>query len=147
MKKKVFIIIGIILIIVIIGLLYFKFFIKKEDNSKVYEINMTKLQEKIDNKDTFILVMIQTGCVHCASYVPTLKEVSNEYNVEFYTLNRSNLTAEEYTNLKKIASANSTPTTVFIVNGEEKTTLNRLVGNVPKDRLIEKLISEGYINE
>ena len=30
---------------------------------------------------------------------------------------------------------------------EEKTTLNRLTGSIEKSRLVEKLISEGYINE
>ena len=54
---------------------------------------------------------------------------------------------EKYDYIKNIASISGTPTTVFIVDGVEKTTTNRLVGNVPKYRVIEHLKALGYINE
>lgn len=148
MKKKTYLIILIILLILLfvsLGVLYIRK--KEEENTLVYEINMQQLEEKINNKDTFILVMTQTGCVHCQSYLPTIKKVSREYGVTFYVLNRAKLSKEEYNRLNDIANISGTPTTIFIVDGEEKTTLNRLTGSIEKSRLVEKLISEGYINE
>lgn len=148
MKKKTYLIILIILLILLfvsLGILYIRK--KEEENTLVYEINMQQLEEKINNKDTFILVMTQTGCVHCQSYLPTIKKVSREYGVTFYVLNRAKLSKEEYNRLNDIANISGTPTTIFIVDGEEKTTLNRLTGSIEKSRLVEKLISEGYINE
>lgn len=148
MKKKTYLIILIILLILLfvsLGILYIRK--KEEENTLVYEINMQQLEEKINNKDTFILVMTQTGCVHCQSYLPTIKKVSREYGVTFYVLNRAKLSKEEYNRLNDIANISGTPATIFIVDGEEKTTLNRLTGSIEKSRLVEKLISEGYINE
>ena len=148
MKKKTYLIILIILLILLfvsLGILYIRK--KEEENTLVYEINIQQLEEKINNKDTFILVMTQTGCVHCQSYLPTIKKVSREYGVTFYVLNRAKLSKEEYNRLNDIANISGTPTTIFIVDGEEKTTLNRLTGSIEKSRLVEKLISEGYINE
>ena len=148
MKKKTYLIILIILLILLfvsLGVLYIRK--KEEENTLVYEINMQQLEEKINNKDTFILVMTQTGCVHCQSYLPTIKKVSREYGVTFYVLNRAKLSKEEYNRLKDIANISGTPVTIFIVDGEEKTALNRLTGSIEKSRLVEKLISEGYINE
>ena len=148
MKKKTYLIILIILLILLfvsLGVLYIRK--KEEENTLVYEINMQQLEEKINNKDTFILVMTQTGCVHCQSYLPTIKKVSREYGVTFYVLNGAKLSKEEYNRLNDIANISGTPATIFIVDGEEKTTLNRLTGSIEKSRLVEKLISEGYINE
>lgn len=148
MKKKTYLIILIILLILLfvsLGVLYIRK--KEEENTLVYEINMQQLEEKINNKDTFILVMTQTGCVHCQRYLPTIKKVSREYGVTFYVLNRAKLSKEEYNRLNNIANISGTPSTIFIVDGEEKTTLNRLTGSIEKSRLVEKLISEGYINE
>lgn len=148
MKKKTYLIILIILLILLfvsLGVLYIRK--KEEENTLVYEINMQQLEEKINNKDTFILVMTQTGCVHCQSYLPTIKKVSREYGVTFYVLNRAKLSKEEYNRLNDIANISGTPATIFIVDGEEKTALNRLTGSIEKSRLVEKLISEGYINE
>lgn len=148
MKKKTYLIILIILLILLfvsLGVLYIRK--KEEENTLVYEINMQQLEEKINNKDTFILVMTQTGCVHCQRYLPTIKKVSREYGVTFYVLNRAKLSKEEYNRLNDIANISGTPSTIFIVDGEEKTTLNRLTGSIEKSRLVEKLISEGYINE
>lgn len=148
MKKKTYLIILIILLILLfvsLGILYIRK--KEEENTLVYEINMQQLEEKINNKDTFILVMTQTGCIHCQSYLPTIKKVSREYGVTFYVLNRAKLSKEEYNRLNDIANISGTPATIFIVDGEEKTTLNRLTGSIEKSRLVEKLISEGYINE
>ena len=148
MKKKTYLIILIILLILLfvsLGVLYIRK--KEEENTLVYEINMQQLEEKINNKDTFILVMTQTGCVPCQRYLPTIKKVSREYGVTFYVLNRAKLSKEEYNRLNDIANISGTPSTIFIVDGEEKTTLNRLTGSIEKSRLVEKLISEGYINE
>ena len=148
MKKKIYLIILgilILLLIVSLGILYIRK--KEEENTLVYNITMTELEEKISNKDTFILIMTQTGCVHCQSYLPTVRKVSREYAVPFYILNRAELTKEEYKRLNDIANISGTPATIFFTEGEEKTTLNRLTGNIEKSRLVERLISEGYINE
>ena len=139
----------VILVIVIICLLGYKLITKNKQEKYDYikNINISELKEKIDNKDSFILVITQDSCSHCKAFLPVINDVAKTYNITIYDISQTNLSDEDATYLKNIASISGTPTTVFIVDGVEKTTTNRLVGNVPKYRVIEHLKALGYINE
>lgn len=151
MKKNIFIIIGIVIVaLAIAGLVYASTTLNKKNNdvdSHLVELNMSELQSKIDNKETFILVISQTDCSHCAEYKPILKEVLAEYNITAYEIDEKKLTKEENGQLKNIANISGTPTTVFIVDGEEKSTQSRLVGSANKTKIINRLKANGYIKE
>ena len=145
MKKKNFILYGIILIIILLGaFLVYKFGFKKEDTNLI-DITVPKLEEKINNKDSFVLVLSQTGCINCTQYLPELDRALKRVDYEAYVLNLSNINDEEKAKLSKIVIIEGTPTTVFIQNGEEKTSLNRLVGYASSANIIERLKSLGYI--
>ena len=139
----------VILVIVIVCLLGYKLITKNKQEKYDYikNINISELKEKIDNKDSFILVITQNSCSHCKAFLPVINDVAKTYNITIYDISQTNLSDEDSTYLKNIASISGTPTTVFIVDGVEKTTTNRLVGNVPKYRVIEHLKALGYINE
>ena len=139
----------VILVIVIVCLLGYKLITKNKQEKYDYikNINISELKEKIDNKDSFILVITQDSCSHCKAFLPVINDVAKTYNITIYDISQTNLSDEDSTYLKNIASISGTPTTVFIVDGVEKTTTNRLVGNVPKYRVIEHLKALGYINE
>ena len=137
----------VLVVIVLVAALAFIFLSKNMQADGVKSINISELKEKIDNKDSFVLVITQDGCSHCKSYLPTLRKIANKYNITFYDISQTNLSNEDKTYLKNVANIDGTPTTVFIENGEEKSTTNRLVGNVPEYRVIEKLKAIGYINE
>ena len=145
-ENKVNLIIVIVVIILVGGLAFF-FLSKNMQTDGVKNINISELREKINNKDSFMLVITQDGCTHCKAYLPTIRKIANQYNLTFYDISQTGLNEEDKTFLKNVANIDGTPTTVFIENGEEKTTTNRLVGNVPEYRVIEKLKALGYINE
>ena len=148
-KKKNIILgslIGVLTIIVCLGVFFIGKGFNKEE-SLVYELNINELRKKIDNQDTFILIIEREGCSQCESYLPVVKKVSKKYSIAFYTIDNSKVSGEDATYLKNVANISGTPTTIFIVNGEEKTTTNRLVGEVPEYKLISRLKSEGYISE
>ncbi len=116
-------------------------------NNRYYkELNYTEFFNKWHNKDSFILVIKQNNCSHCESYMPKIKEISNEYKIKTYYINSSKFTAEESSAFSNLINYSGTPTTVFIVNGEEPTTSNRIDGNGTKDNVINKLKSLKYIN-
>ena len=149
MKKKIGIILGIVLVIgAIIGLFYASKTLNnkaKEEDNHLVELTFSELQEKIDNKESFILLISQTNCSHCEEYKPILKEVLTENDIIGYEVDQKKMTAEENSKLKDIANISGTPTTVFIVDGEEKSTTNRLVGAANKTRLENRLKAMGYI--
>ena len=114
-------------------------------SSKLKEISYSNFKQKLDNKETFFLVVTRDGCQYCEKFVPTVEEVLSEYNVVGYNLNYTNLNDSDKELFDKEYDVTSTPTTIFIKNGEEMSVLQRIEGNVAKEKLINKLKSNGYI--
>lgn len=150
-RKKKNIIISAVIIVLTVIICAAIWFIGKGFNKTEYpyihELTFNELESKLNNQDSFVLIITQTGCSHCEAYLPVVQNVSNKYKVDFYVLNRTNISDEERTKLKNIANISGTPTTLFYTSGEEKSALNRLVGQATEYRLVEKLSSEGYIHE
>ncbi|MDY3948158.1 MAG: thioredoxin family protein [Bacilli bacterium] len=150
-RKKKNIIISAVIIVLTVIICAAIWFIGKGFNKTEYpyihELTFNELESKLNNQDSFVLIITQTGCSHCEAYLPVVQNVSDKYKVDFYVLNRTNISDEERTKLKNIANISGTPTTLFYTSGEEKSALNRLVGQATEYRLVEKLTSEGYIHE
>lgn len=118
------------------------------DSSKYLdEINYNELVELIKNKETFILEIYQDGCSHCGVFNPRFKAVLEEYKIYAKALNVTNLTDEEYNKFKEEFGSIGTPTVIFMVDGVEKTKINRLVGEASKKEIIRKLKQNGYVEE
>ena len=147
-SKIAIIIISIISILSIGGLIYASIVLnkKEQDLSKyLVELSYKELKNKLDKKDSFILVITRTDCSHCAVFKPKLKEVLSQNNIIAYEIATDKLSTNEKAEFNDIANISGTPTTIFIVDGEEATTTNRLIGDVTTEKIINKLKSQGYI--
>ena len=113
--------------------------------SNIKEITLDELKEKIANKESFPLYVGNEGCSHCISYKPVLEAVAKEYDITTYHLDNSKLSDKEQSQFKSIINISGTPTIAFITDGEEETTLNRIVGEATKDATIKRFKSNGYI--
>jgi len=114
-------------------------------NNHIIEINLDNLKEKIANKESFALYIGNENCSHCVSYKPTLESVLDEYNITIYHLDNSKLNEKEKSEFKTYINISGTPTVAFITDGEEETTLNRIVGEASKESTIERFKTNGYI--
>ncbi len=142
MKAKK-ILIPVIIIAILVGTIFV--FINNNKNNLI-SLSYEEITEKIDNKESFVLVISRTNCSHCANYKPKLKKVANKYNIKIYYIDTDELDEETLTEFNTTLSFDgSTPTTVFIKDGEEKTTATRIEGDVSVDRIIEKLKKNGFI--
>ncbi len=139
-KTNNIILIGAIIITILI-ILFLAIGKSKEGN--LLELNLNNLKEKMENKETFILCISKTTCSHCNDYKPKLKSVASEYNIDIYYIDVDKYDEEEFSNL--ISFDGSTPTTIFIKNGDEETTSNRINGDVSKSKIIDKLKSNDFI--
>lgn len=117
--------------------------IGKSKEGNLLELNLNNLKEKIENKETFVLCISKTTCSHCNDYKPKLESVASEYNIDIYYIDVDKYDEEEFSNL--ISFDGSTPTTIFIKNGDEETTSNRINGDVSKSKIIDKLKSNDFI--
>lgn len=111
----------------------------------INEISLDEFKEKIANKESFALYIGNENCSHCVSYLPTLKSVLKDYNITIYHLDNSKLSDKEYAEFKTYINISGTPTIAFITDGEEETTLNRIVGETSKEDTIERFKTNGYI--
>ena len=149
MKKKI--IIGLIISVIILSICALIYAIvvlnKKEKNEDKYfqELSIKELKEKCENKESFILVISQTTCSHCAEYKPRIKKVLAKYEITGYYIEKDLLSEEETAELANIANINGTPTTVFIENGEEGSTTTRLIGAKSVEAIESRLKAMGYI--
>lgn len=143
-KKKKFL--GIILILLIIGIVGFFIYDKMTNVDYLRELKYNDLMEKIDNKETFVLCISQTECVHCQSYKPKLREVANQYKLEMFYIDVDLLDEEENKKIKEIANYSGTPTTIFFKDGQEESAAFRINGDASKTKIINKLKSNGFID-
>lgn len=149
MKKKILIAGGILLIsLSIIGLIYAGVTLNKktqDEDNHLISLKFSEVEKKVNNKETFILLLSQESCSHCAQYKPILKKVLAKNDIIAYELKIDKLTKEETAKLKDIANASGTPTTVFIEEGVEKNTSTRLVGTKSSTEIENRLKALGYI--
>lgn len=113
--------------------------------SHIKKISLDKFKEKIANKETFALYIGNDSCTHCISYRPILEKVLKDYDITIYQIDNSKLTDEEYNEFRTYINISGTPTIVFINDGEEETTLNRINGETSREATIERFKSNGYI--
>ncbi len=150
-KKVVKIIAIIVAIAALVGIIYAAVTIKKENDEldkHLVELTVSELKEKIENKETFILVNTGSECPHCKSYKPKLKKILKEYNITAYEVVLDKIDNDaDSAYLKSVANTSGTPTTVFIKDGEEISTASRLVGDKDKTTIIAHLKRYGYITD
>lgn len=113
--------------------------------SYLKEIKFDKMVEKIENKESFVIVFSQTECEHCLAYKPKIAKVAKKYKLTVYYLETDLLNEKKEKELKKYFNFDGTPTTVFVIKGEEKTAANRIVGEASEEKIIKKLKSNGFI--
>lgn len=111
------------------------------------ELNYTELMNKLDNDDTFVLVMGSDTCSACAQYKITMEEVMKETKVEIFYLNLHALSEEDYSKIYSKFVVTSTPTTLFFKDGKETTTYDRVVGAANYNSIIGELKKHGYVGE
>ncbi len=141
-KKKIYILGAICFILLIILL------IVNAVDKKTYfkELKYKEVIEKMDNEESFVLLLSQTTCSHCMDFKPKIENVANKYKLNIYYIETNLLNKEETQKFKTYISYTGTPTTVFILNGKETTVANRLNGSVEEQKIIDKLKSNGFID-
>ena len=101
-NKNIFL--GVIIILLIVlgsSLIYTLAFKNMGKDSNLISLSVSELEAKINNKDTFILVITQTGCSHCEQYIPELNRTLKKNNLTAYKLNITELNKEKIKQFSK----------------------------------------------
>lgn len=112
------------------------------------EVSVDTVFQMLDDKESFILFIGSSTCSHCASFEPKLNQVIKKYQVKVYYLDVNQLTETENAKFNaRISYGNSTPVTVFIKDGEEEGSYNRIRGDQDIDVIESMFRKNGYIEE
>ena len=114
-------------------------------NKYIIKINYSEFKEKIENQDTFILEVVKTGCPACKKFSPRLGKIVKKNRIKVYQLNYSKLSDKQIKEFDNDFSISYTPTIIFITNGKETSVLNRLVGAVEEEKIVERFKDMEYI--
>lgn len=113
---------------------------KKNNNSGVdtmelrefIKIDLAKVVEKINNKDTFLLYIGYTGCQACENYNPVLKRVQSQNDSDTYYLDYKSIDkkSKNWKNLTKLINIKQRLT---ITIDNEKVKIDDKIGNIMKE--------------
>lgn len=117
------------------------------EESNLKEISYSKINKMLENEEDFFFIVIKDGCSYCESFVPKVKEIVKEYDIVGYILNISDMSTEESKEFEEIYKIGGTPTTIFITKGKETSIMQRIDGNVSKEKILSKLKANNYISE
>lgn len=116
-----------------------------EKHTTTIELTYDEYETKIKNKDSFVLLMWQTGCSHCISFEPTLNKIISYYNLEIYSINLANIIDDEYSKIENKTYITGTPTTVVFKDGVTQT--KKLIGDRDTETVLEFLARYNYLKE
>lgn len=144
-KKKIRLIgiSGVILLLVLIAL-----YIYSGNNIREYFIGIdyNELTEKIDNGESFVLVVSSTACSHCAQYKPKVKNFAKDNKVKIYYTDIDLYSEDDSETFSESFNVKGTPETLFFIDGQEESVMGRLSGDVSVDKLKSSLQKYGFID-
>ncbi len=114
-------------------------------SGKLETINYQTLTKKIENKEHFILEVMQTGCPACQDFTPRFEKILKEHEITAYALNLTDMTEEDRKAFDSMLNVSSTPTVIFFNDGEEESVTYRIIGAVSNDKIEQKLKAQDYI--
>lgn len=105
------------------------------------ELSYAEYQEKVDNNESFVLIIERATCSHCVNFMPVAESFANDNNVPMYYVDTDTFTEEDWegfeksnTFLKKKNGNWGTPTTVVLAGKEA---VDYIEGETPADNLKE----------
>ena len=107
-----------------------------EKNIDITKISLNDLNELIEKRSSFVLVISSTYCSHCAAYLPIFGKVVNEKEIKSFDIDIYELSSEEKETLKGIVDYSGTPTTVVFKDG---VVINSKSGKMEENVLIDFL--------
>ena len=146
-KKDIFLICGLIIVVIIAC------FIMKGEKAKptytlplalngeagLHLLSYSEYQQKIDNKEPFVVILSRESCSHCANFIPVAKEFAEEKKLPMYYVDTDTFTESDWETfeasnsfLKKQKGNWGTPTTVVLAGSEA---VDYIEGETTKEEL------------
>lgn len=107
----------------------------------LHELNYSEYQEKIDNDESFVVILESATCSHCVAFMPVAEKFANDNGLPMYYVDLNTFTSDEVnkfeksnTYLKKANGRWGTPTTMVLAGKE---TVSYIEGETDADSLLK----------
>lgn len=134
---------GVILLVILIGLYLYSI---SNEKGQFISINYEQLEDKIEKKDSFVLVVSSSFCSHCAEYKPKVKNVAEDYGINIYYTDINLYSEEDSLDFNSSFGIDGTPITLFFIDGQEESVMSRINGDVSEDKLVSSLRKYKFID-
>ena len=105
------------------------------------QLSYTEYQEKVDNDESFVLIIERATCSHCVTFMPIAEQFADGNNVPMYYIDTDTFDTEDWepfemsnTYLKKNIGSWGTPTTVVLAG---KDAVDYIEGSTSAEKLLE----------
>ena len=132
-KNDLFLLLGLV-VVVVLGF----FVLKGKDVGPTYELPLTlsgeaglheltysEYQEKVDNDESFVVILESASCSHCVAFMPVAEKFANDNGLPMYYVDTNTFSSEDWdgfeksnTYLKKANGRWGTPTTMVLAGNE-----------------------------
>ncbi len=102
------------------------------------------MQEKIENKETFVVEIVQDGCSHCINFQPVFDKFAKENDLDYFKLNLTNMSNTDKQQLNAQFEIEGTPTVLLLEKGKELKEY-KISGEVPASKLKTIFKKAGFI--
>lgn len=90
----------------------------------LHQLTYDEYQEKIDNDESFVIIIERATCSHCVTYMPIAKSFAEDYNVPMYYVDTDTFSQEDWEGFEKSNTYFKknkqwgTPTTIVLAGNE-----------------------------
>ena len=112
-----------------------------EGDAGLQLLSYSDYQKKIDNNESFVVILSRKSCSHCANFIPVAKEFASSKNLPMYYVDTDTFSEEDWSSfeksntfLKKSKGNWGTPTTIVLAG---KQAVDYIEGETTADKLQE----------
>lgn len=117
-----------------------------EEYKEYIDLTYDEFAKKLDNNETFVVLVYKTSCSHCQSFEPKLNKLIETYNLEIYSINLDELSEKQLSIVTNKTFVSGTPTMVFFKEGKNQRNIN-LVGDKDEEEIISFLLKAEFLKE
>ena len=150
-KNDILLIVGLV-VVVVVGFFVMNAHSVKEEKNYVLPLSLLgepglhllsyqEYQQKIDNDESFVVILSRESCSHCQNFLPVAKQFAEEKQYPMYYIDTDTFSEEDWKSfeksnsfLKKNSGNWGTPTTIVLAGNEA---VDYIEGETTTDKLQE----------
>ncbi len=107
----------------------------------LHKLKYSEYQEKVDKKESFVIIIERTSCSHCQNFMPVAEKFANDNNLPMYYIDTDEMSEDDWSKLpksntffKEKGENWGTPTTIVLAG---KDSVDYIEGETTEESLLD----------